>query len=44
MTVNQTTGSKWGFFREIGTGGHVRNLALRDVDVDATNNTGSLAE
>ena len=43
MTVNQTTGSKWGFFREIDTRGHVRNLALRDVDVDGTNNTGSLA-
>ena len=43
LTISGTTGAKWSFFAEIGSGGHVRNLALSDVDVTGTNSTGSLA-
>ena len=34
---------KQSFFGDIDAGGHVRNLTLRDVDVDGTNHVGALA-
>ena len=40
MTIRGTDEAKWSFFAEIGSGGHVRGLALRDVDVRGTHNSG----